>query len=336
MERGNAGDPEGGASRESGRFAVFAWAVLAYCVGVVLWGAYVRATGSGAGCGGHWPLCNGVVIPHSPRAATLIEFSHRVSSGLILVLVAALVVWAVRVYPRGHGVRSAAWLSLAFTVSEALVGAGLVLFGLVARNASAARAVVIAVHLLNTFLLLASLALAALWASGVRAWRPRDRGAAFWLVAGGLAGMIVLGASGAVTALGDTLFPAATLAKGIEQDFSAAGRVMVKLRVFHPLIAVAVGTYLVLLARLLRGLRDDRPGVRFLADALTTLVVLQIAAGVTNLLLLAPVWMQMVHLFLADSVWIAVVLLGGSALSPAVARTGRAAVPAVTGAVPAR
>ena len=321
MERGNAGGAAPGSGRAARGFVVFAWTVLGYCVGVVVWGAYVRATGSGAGCGGHWPLCNGLVIPRSPQAATLIEFSHRVSSGLILVLVAALLLWALRAFPRGHGVRAAAWLSLTFTVSEALVGAGLVLFGLVAENASTARAVVIALHLLNTFLLLGCLALTALWAGSGRVWRVREGGSAFWLVAGGLAGMIVLGASGAVTALGDTLFPAASLAGGLHQDFSAAGRFMVKLRVFHPLIAVAVGIYLVLLARLLRGVRDDRPGVRGLADALTGLVVVQILAGVTNLLLLAPVWMQMVHLFLADAVWITLVLLGAAALSPAVAET---------------
>ena len=116
------------------RFAKYAWAVLAYNVGVVLWGADVRATGSGAGCGNHWPLCGNVVIPQSPALATMIEFSHRVTSGLTLVFVAGLLLWAWRAYPKGHAVRLGAGLAVGFTITEALVGAGLVLFQLVAQN----------------------------------------------------------------------------------------------------------------------------------------------------------------------------------------------------------
>ena len=56
-------------------FTRFAWAVLAANLAVVAWGAFVRATGSGAGCGQHWPPCNGAVVPRSPTAETAIEFS---------------------------------------------------------------------------------------------------------------------------------------------------------------------------------------------------------------------------------------------------------------------
>ena len=145
-------------------FARYAWGVLVYSVGVVLWGAYVRATGSGAGCGAHWPLCNGEIIPQSPSIARMVEFSHRVTSGLTLLLVIGLVVWAWRTYPRGHRVRMGAGLSLALTISEALVGAGLVLFELVAQNSSVERAISVSIHLVNTFLLLAALAVTAYWA----------------------------------------------------------------------------------------------------------------------------------------------------------------------------
>src|SRR5574337_582113 len=110
------------------RFAKFAWGVLAYNVGVILWGAYVRATGSGAGCGGHWPTCNGQAIPMAPSVTTLIEYSHRLSSGLALILVAAMLAWAFRAYPKKHPARLGAVLSAIFIVTEALVGAGLVLF----------------------------------------------------------------------------------------------------------------------------------------------------------------------------------------------------------------
>ena len=64
-------------SRTSTLLPRFAWGLLAYNVAVILWGAVVRATSSGAGCGDHWPLCNGVVLQSNPRLATLIELAHR-------------------------------------------------------------------------------------------------------------------------------------------------------------------------------------------------------------------------------------------------------------------
>ena len=107
-------------------FAKYAWGVLAYNLVVILWGAYVRATGSGAGCGSHWPLCNGEVIPRAQQVETMIEFTHRLTSGMAMLLVAGLLIWALRAYPKGHQVRTGAWLSAFFIITEALVGAGLV------------------------------------------------------------------------------------------------------------------------------------------------------------------------------------------------------------------
>ncbi len=168
-------NPLGSAPRERRRFATFAWAVLAYNFAVVLWGAYVRATGSGAGCGNHWPLCDGPVTPQTPAGATIIEFTHRVTSGLDLMLVAALVVWASREYPKRHRVRLGATLSATFLVTEALLGAALVLLNHVARNASSSRAWSLSAHLINTLTLLACLALTAWWGSGRPAVRLRGR-----------------------------------------------------------------------------------------------------------------------------------------------------------------
>ena len=133
--------------------------MLAWNVAVILWGAYVRATGSGAGCGAHWPLCNGEVVPRAPDTATLIEFSHRVTSGLALVLVFVLAVWIWRTMAAGHPARRAAIASLVFIVIEALLGAGLVLFRLVANDESLARAMVMPLHLANTMVLLLCLTL---------------------------------------------------------------------------------------------------------------------------------------------------------------------------------
>ncbi len=84
------------------RFARYAWSALAFHLGVILWGAFVRASGSGAGCGQHWPLCNGQVVPGTPLTATIIEFTHRLTSGIAVVSVLVLVVWAFRGFPHGY------------------------------------------------------------------------------------------------------------------------------------------------------------------------------------------------------------------------------------------
>ena len=296
------------------RFARYAWGVLAYNIVVILWGAFVRATGSGAGCGSHWPLCNGQVVPRAPQVETLIEFSHRLTSGLAFLLVIALLVWAFRAYPKKHRVRWAASFSVLFIITEALVGAGLVIFGLVADNASMARAFSMAVHLLNTFLLLACLTLTAWWSSGGESVRLRGQGMRAVLLIIGLLGVLVLGVSGAVTALGDTLFPSASLVEGLSQDFSPTAHLLIRLRVFHPAIAICVALYLILVVIWLYSLRQNSITKRF-SLLLVILLVIQLVAGVINIALLVPVWMQLVHLLLADLIWIALVLLTASALA---------------------
>ena len=230
------------------RFAKYAWIVLIANLFVILWGAYVRATGSGAGCGNHWPLCNGEIVPRAAQIETTIEFSHRLSSGAVLLLVIALVFWAYRQYPKGHPVRLGATLSTVLIVTEALVGAGLVLFEWVAKDASIGRVISISVHLINTFLLLAALSLTAWWASGGEALFFKNRGAVTWAFGVGFAGIMLIGVTGAITALGDTLFPAGSLAEGIRQDFAATAHFLVRLRVRHPVIAIGVGFYLLFLS----------------------------------------------------------------------------------------
>jgi len=236
-------------------FARYAWAVLAYNLGVVLWGAFVRATGSGAGCGNHWPLCNGTVTQGPggapPSAATIIEFTHRITSGIDLALVALLVVWAFRRFPRQHLVRLGAALSALFLITEALLGAALVLLQHVAKNASVSRAYSLSTHLVNTLMLLACLTLTAWWSServgqAVPPALPRRR--AVWMAAVSLASVVVLGVSGAIAALGDTLFPVSSLAAGLAQDLDPAANIFLRLRVFHPLIAAAVGAWLLFYA----------------------------------------------------------------------------------------
>ena len=293
-------------------FARYAWAVLVYNLGVVLWGAFVRATGSGAGCGNHWPLCNGGVTLHSASAATIIEFTHRVTSGLDLALVAVLVVWAWRRFPRQHMVRLGAALSAAFLVTEALIGAALVLLEHVAKNASVSRAYSLSTHLINTLTLLACLTLTAWWSTERPAARGVARASRVWMAGVSLASVAVLGVSGAIAALGDTLFPVSSLAAGLAQDLDPAANIFLRLRLFHPLIAAVVGAWLLFYAV---SSASRRPDVSGRAWSLVVLLGAQIAAGVVNLLLLAPVWMQLVHLLLADLLWITLVLLCASLLA---------------------
>jgi len=292
------------------RFARYAWAVAALNVAVILWGALVRATGSGAGCGNNWPRCNGQVIPTSPTLHTLIEFIHRAMTGADLPMVGLLVFLAFRLFPKRHLVRTAAVLSAVFLVTEALIGAGLVLFDQVAQNASPSRAWWLSGHLLNTLTLLAVLTLTAWWGVGHRA--PRFTGRAALTAAISLATVALLGVSGAIVALGDTLFPSASLSAGFAQDFSPMANFWLRLRLFHPMIAVAVAFWLGYYAL---STMARRPALRPHAMVLLGCVVLQIAAGAINLLLLAPLWTQILHLFLADLVWITLVIFCAESLS---------------------
>lgn len=308
-----------------GRFAIYAWGVLAYNLLVILWGAYVRASGSGAGCGSHWPLCNGEVIPPAPQVATLIEFSHRLTTSLAGLLVIGLLVWAFRAFPRGHSVRLGAALSLAFILIEGLVGALQVRLRLTADDASVGRAVVGSIHLANTFLMLAAMTLTAWWASGGAALQLRRQGLLGWVFAVGLVGVLLVGASGAITALGDTLFPSASLADGLQADFSAGAHFLIQLRVLHPILAVLVGVYSIIAGRLAAAWRPSLV-TRRLSWVLSALFGAQLLIGVVNVALLAPIFMQIIHLFTADLVWVVLVLAAAAALgAPATTRAPNAA-----------
>jgi heme A synthase len=286
---------------------------LAYTIAVILWGALVRATGSGAGCGNHWPLCNGEILPRPERIETLIEFVHRGMTGLLLPLAILMAIWIYRRYGQGAQVRRTAGWSLFFLLTESLIGAGLVRLELVADNASAGRAFAVSLHLINTFLLLAALALTAWLASGGPAFYAERSNPRFWFLTLGLLGVLVLAASGAVTALGDTLFPAATLAEGLRQDMSEGSNFLIRLRVFHPLLAIFVGLYTGLTTSILGPLGDRSPAGR-LALGLVILITGQLGLGLLNVLLLAPIWLQITHLFVSDLIWIFLVLFTATSL----------------------
>jgi heme A synthase len=259
-------------------------------------------------------MCNGQLIPRAPRIETLVELSHRMSSGAALVLTAALLVWAVREFPPGHLARRGAAVATALMAGEALIGAGLVLFSMVAKDESAKRAVSIGLHLVNTFFLLAATALTAWWTSGGAPPRLRDRPALTALLGVPLAAMVLVGATGALTALGDTLFPAPSLAQGLARDFAPGSHFLVRLRVLHPLVAVGAAAATVVSASLARNLRPTA-AVRILTRGVVTLVVMQVGTGLLDMILAAPVTMQLLHVMLADGVWIMLVLTTAAALA---------------------
>jgi len=242
---------------------------------------------------------------------TIVEFTHRVTSGIDLALVAILVIWAFRVFPRRHAVRQGAVLSAVFLVSEALLGASLVMLEHVANNPSSARAYSLSAHLLNTLTLLACLTLTAWWTAGKAPVRAGGR--ALWMAAFSLGTVMILGVSGAIAALGNTLFPARSLAEGWARDFDPAANIFVRLRILHPALAALAGTWLMFYAATTS---ERRPDLRRRALLLLATIAGQITAGVVNLLLRAPVWMQLVHLLLADAMWISLVLLCAGTLEP--------------------
>ena len=289
---------------------------VALNVAVILWGAWVRATGSGAGCGSHWPLCNGAVVPPSPGAATVIEFIHRVSSGLALVAVLVLLLMAWHIYPPRHIVRWMGAAAGALILVEAAIGAGLVMFGLVAGNTSTSRAVIGALHLANTYLLLAALTLAAV--IGGQPGAPRWEGTRRLVAPGAisLGALMLVGMTGAVTALGDTLFRPASLAAGFAQEFASASHPLVRMRVIHPAVAILAGSATAYFGFALSE-RSVAAPVRRMTVLIWGLLVVQLLAGAVNVALLAPLWLQIIHLLLSDLIWVLLIALSGRALTSA-------------------
>jgi cytochrome c oxidase assembly protein subunit 15 len=293
-------------TRTNSLLPLYAATVLGFMVLVILWGAVVRATGSGAGCGNHWPLCNGDFFPHHPRLATVIEFTHRSMSGICTALVAILIAATFRLRPRGHCARRAVVWCGVLLVTEALLGAVLVKGGYVESNASNMRVFMQCIHFTNTMLLLGALSLTWWWLGDrvPASSQPASTRSLAWFA---LAATIVVGATGSVAALADTLFPAPSLRSGLMEDFAATAPLIVRMRWLHPAAsAIALACALMLCLKL-----RSRLGNTVLA-----LVAAQLLLGALDVLLLAPTWMQVLHLLGADIYWIALVAACASVIAP--------------------
>ena len=304
----------GQAARLSG-FARFAWFTLAYNVLVILWGVFLRASKSGDGCGQHWLTCQGEVIPSAPELKTIIEFSHRMTTGPAFLFVLILMVWAIRRYGKGHPVSKSAIVSFVFVVTEVLVGAGLVLTGNTAETLTDARPFWAIGHLINTFILLAALTLTAWFADRASVSGPVVDRKAVVFIAIAVLGLLFVGTSGSVAALSSMLFPSETLIEGLSKDFSAASHFILRLRLSHPIVSVLTGVYIIFLAGWLRA-RANIAGITRWSNIVSVLVLVQLAFGAATLLTLGPILMQLGHLLLADLLWISFVILAANYVWP--------------------
>jgi len=284
----------------------WSWALLWLTVGVIVGGSLVRATGSGDGCGESWPRCEGSLFPLGGGTETTIEFAHRLATLLLAIALVALLIAARRSGDVGRRVqRGLKWTGV-FFMGEVIIGAVLVLAGWVDKDASIGRMIVVPLHLVNTFLLLGAVVLVVHLAGGgvwPRLDRTRRSNQLGLIVLGAI---LLVGATGGLNALADSLFPADSLLEGIKAEFGSAAPFLVRVRTIHPVVAIAGGLTVLML---LRSPSFDGSGrVRTLADMAAVLVGVEAVVGIINVALLTPVELQLVHLLIADALWIVAAL----------------------------
>ena len=277
-----------------------AWTTLSVNVIVILQGAIVRATGSGAGCGRDWPRCQGEILPLEHGLATWIEFSHRALSGVALLMGIWLLVKAIRLRSDLPGFLPFATASAVFLLFEALIGAATVLTGLTGDNVSVARGLLVAFHLLNSMLLVGALALTTVHAYPSRTWPPVWTGQTGLkaLIVVSLLGMMVVMFSGGIAAMGNTMFPPESLQAGLSEDFSPQAHPLIRLRILHPFLAIGVGV-LLWFSHALTGWLKPAPQARRFRNLLLAVYAVQLLVGTVNLAMLGPIPLQLLHLSMA-------------------------------------
>ncbi len=287
-------------------FHKLCWFLVVYTVLVIIWGAWVRISHSGDGCGNHWPLCEGAYIPDATDKKTWIEYFHRLSSGLYGLLVIAMTMISFRIFPRSSAARQVAVVTFFLMIIEALLGAALVLKGLVGENATFFRLSVMTLHQMNSLLLTGSTVILSLVTAPVNnpthlqiSWNQIFKSGWNWIV------FMIIPATGAWAALANTLFPSASLQEGFEKDFSPETPWILRLRVVHPFIAVALSSYLIIKFYKKSEFTKGELSKASFFVVLTLSVAL--IFGILTLLFLSPVWMKLVHLTIAQLVWISLV-----------------------------
>ena len=315
-ESPSTGDSRPISHLKSSSFATYSLVVLIYTLATVAWGAIVRSSGSGAGCGNNWPLCDGQLLPIFSSSQRIVEFAHRTSTEIVGPLALILLIWARRIFPQGSMGRKAAYGVMAMTLFEGLIGAVLVKKGWVNMDTSVGRVYFMGLHVVSTFVLIAFLTTAYLAAKGVRPIQIKGQGAVGWMLGACVLCVAGLGISGAISALGHQLWPVNDVLKAAASPTSP---LLVKLQPTHPFLAVAIGLLIVLTVGLVLHLRptaDVRRASRYVAGAFGG----EMLVGLINIWLKAPVWMQAAHLVTADLTFASVIALAIAAMGVGVER----------------
>ena len=260
----------------------------------ILAGAFVRATGSGDGCGSTWPTCKGKIIPQLSDPSEVIEFSHRSISGILLIVTLIIFIKS-RNMSKGTIVRKTVNFLTFFVVFEAAIGAVIVLYEWVGLNSSLPRIIAVPIHLVNTFGLLACYAvlykvLLNNFKNIKQLWDRRFVFVAFLF--------LLSGASGSITALADVLFPSASFYEGLMEDFDRTSELLTRLRILHPIVATGLSVALIIESRKIQ--KDYKIDVKFLQ----LLVIVAVTLGVLNVLSNIVLLLSIFHLAIADLLWI--------------------------------
>lgn len=281
---------------------------------VVLWGAFTRLSGSGDGCGESWPLCKGVLFPEFAGMEIAIEFLHRLTSGVVFLLSALVAFFARRIFAPSHLARSCAFAAFVLMITEALLGAILVLYGWVDQSTSYARVVSLGAHLVNTFLLLSAQACTVFFAARERNLSLSRVGAWRGLLALGFVLLAVSGMLGVVAALANMLHPSESLLAGLEADFSQESPLLIRLRIFHPMLSLLAASYLYWFTNFVVS-KCAGTSLTRRARLVRNIVLGQLALGLITLLVGGPVLIKLLHLLVADLLVIAYAALGADLLS---------------------
>ena len=272
----------------------YAKAGLLLSIASILAGAFVRATGSGDGCGATWPTCKGKIIPALSDTSELIEFSHRSVSGVLLVV--TLIIFAkTRKFQKESLVRKVTNYLTFFVIFEALIGAVIVIFEWVGLNSSLPRIIAVPIHLVNTFGLLGSYAILYKILQDDLQNIKNMFNKNFLLIS---SLFLLSGATGSITALADVLFPSASFVEGFLADFDRTSEVLTRLRILHPIISSTLSIVLYVYATGIR--KKYNVGVKPLQILILTAVFL----GVINVLSNIVLPLSILHLAIADFLWI--------------------------------
>ena len=265
-------------------FKTYSLFTLIFTLLVIFWGAWVRLSFSGDACGKSWPLCNENLLPTDKSA--LIEWIHRSSSGLSIILIFILLVLSLKIYSPYHIVRVFSKSSFVLILIEALIGAFLVIYGLTGRNPENIRVFVLAFHLINSLLLVGSLSLCwrmSLWES-YQINKPQIYFVVFFPF---------LALTGNIASLAGQLFPSESLFHALSLDWLPSAHISLRLRPLHPLMAISFVFVLIWSSIFKKQLR-------YLGIA----GFIVASFGFMTLVSLSPLWMKVGHLILAYGFWV--------------------------------